>query len=88
MHINLLEYSRIYRGVEQSGQLPRELIAHNPGYEVGENDQKFNNLSRGGAVWSARVAHNHEVVGSNPTPATKIQHRYGTVAQLVRAQDS
>jgi hypothetical protein len=27
--------------------------------------------SRGGAVWSARVAHNHKVVGSNPTPATK-----------------
>jgi hypothetical protein len=28
-------------------------------------------VSRGGAVWSARVAHNHEVVGSNPAPATK-----------------
>ena len=27
---------------------------------------------RGGAVWSARMAHNHQVVGSNPTPATKI----------------
>ena len=26
---------------------------------------------RGGAVWSARVAHNHKVVGSNPAPATK-----------------
>ncbi len=29
-------------------------------------------VSRGGAVRSARVAHNHKVVGSNPTPATKI----------------
>ena len=28
-------------------------------------------ISRGGAVWSARVAHNHEVAGSNPAPATK-----------------
>ncbi len=28
-------------------------------------------MPRGGAVWSARVAHNHKVVGSNPTPATK-----------------
>ena len=28
-------------------------------------------VSRGGAVWSARVAHNHKVAGSNPTPATK-----------------
>jgi hypothetical protein len=27
-------------------------------------------IARGGAVWSARVAHNHKVVGSNPTPAT------------------
>ena len=26
---------------------------------------------RGGAVWSARVAHNHKVAGSNPAPATK-----------------
>ena len=25
---------------------------------------------RGGAVWSARRAHNPEVVGSNPTPAS------------------
>lgn len=25
---------------------------------------------RGGAVWSARVAHNHKVAGSNPAPAT------------------
>jgi hypothetical protein len=31
----------------------------------------MNDVSRGGAVWSARVAHNHKVVGSNPTPATK-----------------
>ncbi len=29
------------------------------------------NITRGGAVWSARLAHNQEVVGSNPTPATK-----------------
>ena len=28
-------------------------------------------MSRDGAVWSARLAHNQEVVGSNPTPATK-----------------
>ena len=28
-------------------------------------------VSRGGAVWSARVAHNHKVAGSNPAPATK-----------------
>ena len=28
-------------------------------------------IPRGGAVWSARVAHNHEVRGSNPLPATK-----------------
>ena len=27
--------------------------------------------TRGGAVWSARVAHNHKVAGSNPAPATK-----------------
>lgn len=31
----------------------------------------YAHISRGGAVWSARVAHNHKVVGSNPTPATK-----------------
>ena len=29
-------------------------------------------MPRGGAVWLARMAHNHQVVGSNPTPATKI----------------
>ena len=28
-------------------------------------------VSRGGAVWSARVAHNHKVAGSNPAPATR-----------------
>ena len=28
-------------------------------------------MSRGGAVWSARMAHNHQVAGSNPAPATK-----------------
>ena len=28
-------------------------------------------VSRGGAVWSARLAHNQEVGGSNPPPATK-----------------
>lgn len=28
-------------------------------------------VSRGGAVWSARMAHNHQVAGSNPAPATK-----------------
>ena len=35
---------------------------------------KFDNIiyvPRGGAVWLARMAHNHQVVGSNPTPATK-----------------
>ena len=31
------------------------------------------NLSRGGAV-AARRAHNPKVVGSNPTPATKVTH--------------
>ena len=30
-----------------------------------------NTMSRGGAVWSARMAHNHQVAGSNPAPATK-----------------
>ena len=30
---------------------------------------------RGGAVWSARRAHNPKVVGSNPAPATKITGR-------------
>ena len=29
------------------------------------------NVPRGGAVWLARVAHNHKVAGSNPAPATK-----------------
>ncbi len=28
-------------------------------------------VPRGGAARLARVAHNHKVVGSNPTPATK-----------------
>ncbi len=28
-------------------------------------------VTRGGAAWLARMAHNHQVVGSNPTPATK-----------------
>ena len=32
---------------------------------------KIKIVSRDGAVWSARLAHNQEVVGSNPTPATK-----------------
>ncbi len=31
----------------------------------------FHQISRGGAV-AARVAHNHEVAGSSPAPATKI----------------
>ena len=51
---------------------------------------------RGGAV-VAREAHNLEVVGAIPTPATKgktapirgLKYKeYGGVAQLVRAQDS
>lgn len=29
------------------------------------------NILRGGAVWSARRAHNPKVIGSNPVPATK-----------------
>jgi hypothetical protein len=33
--------------------------------------RKRSYLLRGGAVWSARRAHNPEVVGSNPAPATK-----------------
>jgi hypothetical protein len=28
-------------------------------------------ISRGGAARSARMAHNHQVAGSNPAPATK-----------------
>ena len=32
---------------------------------------KIKTVSRDGAAWSARLAHNQEVVGSNPTPATK-----------------
>ena len=32
---------------------------------------KSSKATRGGAVWSARRAHNPKVVGSNPTPATK-----------------
>lgn len=28
-------------------------------------------VSRGGAAWSARLAHNQQVAGSNPAPATK-----------------
>ena len=31
-------------------------------------------VSRGGAVWLARMAHNHQVAGSNPAPATKIKY--------------
>jgi hypothetical protein len=31
----------------------------------------MDDVSRGGAARLARVAHNHKVVGSNPTPATK-----------------
>ena len=31
-------------------------------------------MLRGGAAWLARMAHNHQVVGSNPTPATKIKY--------------
>jgi hypothetical protein len=31
----------------------------------------IDDVSRGGAARLARVAHNHKVVGSNPTPATK-----------------
>ena len=30
-----------------------------------------NLVLRGGAAWSARLAHNQEVAGSNPAPATK-----------------
>ena len=36
-----------------------------------KNDNIVYIISRDGAVWSARLAHNQEVVGSNPTPATK-----------------
>lgn len=32
---------------------------------------KIDLVPRGGAARLARVAHNHKVVGSNPTPATK-----------------
>ena len=49
----------MYRGLEQyeSSHSTKSLI--------------IQYISRGGAVWSARVAHNHKVVGSNPAPATK-----------------
>ena len=53
---------------------PNWLIARNHGYGIYEiRSDKF--ISRGGAAWSARMAHNHQVVGSNPTPATKLSHR-------------
>src|SRR5258708_4767028 len=38
--------------------------------EAGLSVADIQSLSRGRAARSARVAHNHEVVGSNPTPAT------------------
>lgn len=31
--------------------------------------------SQGRAVWPARLAHNQEVTGSNPVPATKNEKR-------------
>ena len=35
------------------------------------------NATRGGAAWLARMAHNHQVAGSNPAPATiKNLHLY------------
>lgn len=30
-----------------------------------------NTIAQGGGSWSARQAHNLEIVGSNPAPATK-----------------
>ena len=38
---------------------------------------------RGGAVWSARRAHNPKVAGSNPAPATQAFIVYAQIAQLV-----
>ena len=52
------------------------------------------NLIAGWSSLVARWAHNPKVVGSNPTPATKITvipwiaFFYGGVAQLVRASES
>lgn len=41
---------------------------------------KIKIVSRDGAVWSARLAHNQEVVGSNPTPATmKLNLQFGDI---------
>ena len=37
----------------------------------GSTSVNMKRATRGGAVWSARMAHNHQVAGSNPAPATK-----------------
>lgn len=44
----------------------------NPRSRFNSCRRNHNQPSRGGAARSAHVAHNHEVVGSNPTPATSM----------------
>ncbi len=42
--------------------------------------------SRGVEQWSARVVHNHQVVGSNPTPATNSFENIGGEPEKIRQQ--
>ena len=42
---------------------------------------------RGRAVWSAHLAHNQEVVGSNPARATNSPSQWGTIYQLKKLTD-
>ena len=47
-------------------------------------------VSIGGAGWSspvARQAHNLKVVGSNPTPATKLKHKIQQLNEKPRSRD-
>lgn len=42
-------------------------------------------LLQGRAVWSARAAHNHEVAGSNPAPATNSRNHCDEATMLLHA---
>ena len=58
--------------VEGIGLENREVVKAAQGFESLFLRHFKNCLSRSGAVWLARRAHNPKVVGSNPSPATNL----------------
>ena len=67
-----IEGNRAWRRHRRSAQLGLAIRSTDvKALKKGAPSVIINLVSRGGAARLARVAHNHKVVGSNPTPATK-----------------